>query len=396
MRWWWCALPSSVSFLPEHMFLFLRLSVLLCFSLLRFSTLYFCLSCRCCYCCCFCFSFLLVVEGMRRDGCDGERERRERGREDTKSWSWMQMAKTQKNKATAHHLGLLKVISYLDTLRQSRVCGARMLIMMIQLGFFFFLSLYQRHNVCDFLAGRCCGFFFCLLRCSFVHVSHQWLIDWLMAFILHLVWGLQKQQEVKLQKGSDSSSACQIKSNSMNLAATLNPFGLLCGRQSLPNCAGRFWHHLQQREEVLEKVLMLPRVGTHELDWLGFLLLASPRFSTNLQEHFLRWALPYLTCLLCLHIMVHMLWHVLVMTTLMTTLVVMLPSKYCCRDFSTTLIEMLWHANCNGASFCNDYPPVDGPWSSVRLALLLIPLFLFSCLFFLSYFGTFYGFLKKC
>jgi hypothetical protein len=33
------------------------------------------LSCRCCYCCCFCFSFLLVVEGMRRDGCDGERER---------------------------------------------------------------------------------------------------------------------------------------------------------------------------------------------------------------------------------------------------------------------------------------------------------------------------------
>jgi hypothetical protein len=57
---------------------------------------------------------------------------------------------------------------------------------------------------------------------------------------------------------------------------------------------------------------------------------------------------------------------------------------------------MLWHANCNGASFCNDYPPVDGPWSSVRLALLLIPLFLFSCLFFLSYFGTFYGFLKKC
>jgi hypothetical protein len=88
-----------------------------------------------------------------------------------------EMAKTQKNKATAHHLGLLKVISYLDTLRQSRVCGARMLIMMIQLGFFFFLSLYQRHKVCDFLAGRCCGFFICLLRCSFVHVSHQWLID---------------------------------------------------------------------------------------------------------------------------------------------------------------------------------------------------------------------------
>jgi hypothetical protein len=85
----------------------------------------------------------------------------------------MQMAKTQKNKATAHHLGLLKVISYLDTLRQSRACGA----MMIQLGFFFFLSLYQRDNACDFLAGRCSGFFFCLLRCSFVHVSHQWLID---------------------------------------------------------------------------------------------------------------------------------------------------------------------------------------------------------------------------
>jgi hypothetical protein len=86
----------------------------------------------------------------------------------------MQMAKTQKNKATAHHLGLLKVISYLDTLWQSisGVCGARMLIMMIQLGFFFFLSLYQRHNACDFLAGRCSGFFFCLLRCSFVHVSH--------------------------------------------------------------------------------------------------------------------------------------------------------------------------------------------------------------------------------
>jgi hypothetical protein len=201
MRWWWCALPSSLSFLPEHMFWFLRLSVLLCFCLLRFSTLYFCLSCRCCYCCCFCFSFLLVVEGMRRDGCDGETERRDRDREDTKSWSWMQMAKTQKNKATAHHLGLLKVISHFDTLRQSRVCGARMLIMMIQLGFFFFLSLYQRHNACDFMAGRCSGFFFCLLRCSFMHVSHQWLIDWLMAFILHLVWGLQKQQEVKLQKG---------------------------------------------------------------------------------------------------------------------------------------------------------------------------------------------------
>jgi hypothetical protein len=166
----------------------------------------------------------------------------------------------------------------------------------------------------------------------------------------------------------------------MNLAATLNPFGLLCGRQSLPNCAGRFWHHLHQREEVLEKVLMLPRVGTHELDWLGFLLLASLRFSTNLQEHFLRWALPYLTCLLCLHIMLRMLWHVLVMTALMTTLVVMLPSKYCCRDFSATLIDMLWHANCNVASFCNyNYPPVDGPWSSVRLALLLIPLFLFFC-----------------
>ncbi len=267
---------------------------------------------------------------------------------------------------------------------------------MIQLGFFFFLSLYQRHNVCDFLAGRCCGFFFCLLRCSFVHVSHQWLIDWLMAFILHLVWGLQKQQEVKLQKGSDSSFACQIKSSSLNLAATLNPFGLLCGRQSLPNCAGRFWHHLQQREEVLEKVLMLPRVGTHELDWLGFLLLASPRFSTNLQEHFLRWALPYLTCLLCLHIMVRMLWHVLVMTTLMTTLVVMLPSKYCCRDFSTTLIEMLWHANCNVASFCNyHYPPVDGPWSSVRLALLLIPLFLFSCLFLSFLFWNFLWLLEE-
>jgi len=44
------------------------------------------------------------------------------------------------------------------------------------------------------------------------------------------------------------------------------------------------------------------------------------------------------------------------------TLVVMLPSKYCCRDFSATLIDMLWHANCNVASFCNcHYPPVDVP-----------------------------------
>ncbi len=116
--------------------------------------------------------FLFLFPTCR--GRDEKRWLRWREREDTKSWSWMQMAKTQKNKATAHHLGLLKVISYLDTLWQSisGVCGARMLIMMIQLGFFFFLSLYQRHNACDFLAGRCSGFFFCLLRCSFVHVSH--------------------------------------------------------------------------------------------------------------------------------------------------------------------------------------------------------------------------------
>jgi hypothetical protein len=57
---------------------------------------------------------------------------------------------------------------------------------------------------------------------------------------------------------------------------------------------------------------------------------------------------------------------------------------------------MLWHANCNVASFCNyHYPPVDGPWSSVRLALLLIPLFLFSCLFLSFLFWNFLWLLEE-